>query len=110
MFVHCKNVVPFWSILEQWFKQNIVQNEKSFISKRIKLLGTLPVDNIKEHIILDYILLHGKLYLYKCHRQNWRLSFIILLQYIRNEITIETLIAKTNSKLMNVLNYIKDRL
>ena len=88
IFCKCKTVVPFWNMLENWVKSNLVEN--IIIDNRMRLLGCLKAD-VPKHVyfVIDYTLLQARIYVHKCHIKKENVYFSQFLRILRKNIEIE---------------------
>ena len=107
-FVDCIMVKPLWDLALNWLKRIFKLKNSFVLTKRMKLLGLIDNDRINEHFEIDFILLHIKLFIHKCRVQNWKISFIMFLKYLKHEIIIEKLCHVNNIKNLAAIENIEN--
>ena len=106
-FVNCICVQPLWNLLTNWLKLNFEHDINFDVTTRLKILGVITSDRIKNQLELDFILLHAKLYIHICRKEEFPISFISFLKYLKHEVLIEKLSNKRNVPTVTAMNEIE---
>ena len=95
-FVTCKKIELFWKLLQSFINNNIV-DEPFVLTPRLKLLGTLSLDNLSNNeYIVDFVLLQARLFIHRCNVNDQSVFFSEFLHILKSKINIEMLISKHN--------------
>ena len=92
----CKKIELFWKLLQSFINNNIV-DEPFVLTPRLKLLGTLSLDNLSNNeYIVDFVLLQARLFIHRCNVDDQSVFFSEFLHILKSKINIEMLISKHN--------------
>ena len=92
----CKKIELFWKLLQSFIDNNIV-DEPIVLTPRLKLLGTLSLDNLsKNEYVVDFVLLQAILFIHRCNLNDQNVFFSEFLRILKSKIKIDMLICKNN--------------
>ena len=107
-FVSCIKIEPLWVMVQNWLKQNFQLKQDFVLTLKMKLLGISKKDCILNSVVIDFIILHVKLYIHKCRRSECLVSFISFLKYLKFEVLVERMSLKGNVQKLAALNDIEN--
>ena len=86
-FAECDSVVQFWKFLKRWFIRTF-QFVINFTSLDI-LLGIPIYDNSNDVMILNFVILFVKYYMYNCKKNGVPIDFFSFLVKLKSHLIIE---------------------
>ena len=86
-FAECDSVVQFWKFLKRWFIRTF-QFVINFTSLDI-LLGIPNYDNSNDVMILNFVILFVKYYIYNCKKNAMPIDFFSFLVKLKSHLIIE---------------------
>ena len=86
-FAECDSVVQFWKFLKRWFIRTF-QFVINFTSLDI-LLGIPNYDNSNDVMILNFVILSAKYYIYNCKKNGVPIDFFSFLVKLKSHLIIE---------------------
>ena len=92
--------------LKKWLQSNFELINNFDMTTRLKILGIIISDRIKNQIEIDSILLHANLYIHICRKEQFQISYMSFVKYLKHKALIEKLSHKQNVLTVTAMNEI----